>query len=510
MTTRKQGIVIGGGIGGLVTSILLSVQGFDMTLLEQNERLGGKLQPVALGKYQFDFGPSAITMPWIFEQVFREAGEAQDPELQFLKLAVNSRNVFEDGSSIDLSSDPLRMEEQLAHFPRQDRLGFHRYLLEVERLFNVVQEQFFSRTFTEWTDFVSPKLGSAIASAHPFETMDHFHRRYFQDSRLMAMMNRYATYAGSSPYETPAALSMIAYLELVRGVYYISGGSYRLVEALERLARKVGVRIHTGVRTEQICVRSGRACGVIAGGDKLEADFVVSNADVFTTQSLLKPGERSVSSINKHPVRLSSSGFLMLFGMNRPIRGLQHHNVYYPGDYGAEFQDMFHRRRWPEKPAIYVSCSSVTEPERGGYGGSNLYVLIQVPPEKPAYDASRPYEPGPSEEDARLERMHSAREQIIQRLGEIWEIPDWQNAVEEEAMFGTDYIASRTGAYAGAMYGSASHGWRPTFCRPPQSDRTILGLYYAGGTTHPGGGTPMAAMSGMNAARIISRHHGKD
>jgi phytoene desaturase len=494
MSSQPKGLVLGGGIGGLVTAILLSARGFDITLLEQNESLGGKLQRVQLGSYTFDFGPSTLTMPWIFEKVFELAGEPVDPMLDFVKLDINSRNFFPDGTRIDLSADTDRMEEQLADCSKEDRQGFASYIQEVTRLYNVAQEQFFTRSFARWQDYVSPTLGKALLSVHPFTGMDAFHRRYFRDPRLLAMMNRYATYVGSSPSATPATLSMIAYLELVKGVYYARGGNYTIVEALERLARKVGVRIYTGIRAEGIVCRDGQAVGVLACGERWEADLVVSNIDVNTTARLLEPPGSEPKNVT-----LSSSGFLGLFGIKKRLPVLHHHNVFYPADYGSEFTDMFEHGRWPQSPALYVCCSSVTEPNRGGEEGSNLYALVNVP--ALAKDTSSP--------QSRLSEaeVKSYRDQVLGALSARLGYEELETLVETESLYTPQYIADRTGAYAGALYGAASHGWPSTFFRPTLVSRKVKSLYLVGGTTHPGGGTPMVTISGILAAEFISSRH---
>ncbi len=341
MNHTAKGIVVGGGIGGLVAAIQLATHGADMTLIDRNPALGGKLQDVTLGDYRFDFGPSTITMPWIFERVFAEAGEPLDPALVFEPLMINSRNFFSDGSVIDLSRDPMHMQAQLSLVSAANRQGFERYLQEITKMYQISEEHFFSRSFTEWTDFVSIPLLSAITRVHPLTTLDAFHRSFFDDPRLLAMMNRYATYVGSSPYHTPATLAMIAYLELVRGVYYIRGGNYRLIEALERLARKKGVKIIQQTAVEQILVRHHRAQGVRLANDVLESDFVISNVDYFATQlHLLSPEDRVLRYALEElraQTTLSSSGSLLLAGVKQKYAQLEHHNLFYPEHYGHDF-----------------------------------------------------------------------------------------------------------------------------------------------------------------------------
>ncbi len=488
MSDNLDCIVVGAGIGGLSCAIALAARGMQVAVLEKNRLPGGKLQPVSLGSFQFDFGPSTMTMPWVYERLFRMAGKPLDPQLEWVKLDVNSRNFFADGTVLDATADTERMKEQLASFPKEEREGFAAYLKEVARLYEIAENHFFPLTFSRLSDYASLPLASAFARVHPLTTMDRFHRRYFRDPRLLAMMNRYATYVGSSPYACPATLSMIAYLEFVRGVTYIRGGNYSLIRSLERLAKDLGVRLLYDCDVASIEVKDGSAAGVrLADRTLLRSKVVVSNLDYYTTQQRLLSGLRGTAP------RLSSSGFLMLLGVTGRYDHLHHHNVFYPADYGSEFIDMFERKRWPPSPAIYVCNSSYTEPERAP-GGANLYVLTNVP----AMDSVR-YAP---------DDLQRYRASIINLLQSRCGLDGLDIRVEVEQIYGPDHIASATGAYHGALYGAASNSFRATFFRPTAADRSVQGLYYAGGSVHPGGGTPMTAISGLNAAELIARRAG--
>ncbi|WP_281887240.1 NAD(P)/FAD-dependent oxidoreductase [Paenibacillus sp. YYML68] len=524
--SNKHILVIGGGIGGLTTACMLAVYGFRVTILEQHHTLGGKLHAVQLGSSTFDFGPSTITMPWIFEEVFRKAGTSSG--LEFIQLPVNSRNVFADGTTINLSADPDRMEEQLASFSRDDQLGFKRFLGEVEKMYKISEREFFTRSFAELSEFHSPSLGLSMLRVHPLTRMDAFHRRYFRDPRLLAMMNRYATYVGSSPFRAPATLSMIAYLELVRGVYYIRGGNSKLIEALERLAGELGVRVVTGAAVERIVHDGKRIRGVVAQGELWEADIVVSNCDYYTTQTLLADSldktdsndahvlrklTRSASKPAPRPAALSSSGFLSLLSVKGDIPGLDHHTLYYPDSYGSEFTDIFEHHEWPTDPAIYICCSAVTEPERAGNGAyRNIYALVNVPAAQPAVlrgerSASSLLAADPVYGKSILDRHAAYRDKLVARLSTLWGSPDLSSRIEAEASYGPEYLERLSGSYAGALYGAASHDARSAFMRPSLKDRQLSGLYYAGGTVHPGGGTPMVTISGLRAAELIARRH---
>lgn len=483
----KKGVVIGGGIAGLVSASVLAAKGYEITLLEKQSTLGGKLQEIQLDHFRFDLGPSTITMPWVFERVFREAGKTIDPALRFIPLTVNSRNFFANGSVIDLTSDPNYMAEQLVAFSPENRNGFLEYLAEIQRMYEVAEDQFFENPLIEWKDYFQPKLIKSLLSIHPIQSMDSFHRKYFDDPRLIAMMNRYATYVGSSPYETPATFSLIAYLELVQGVYYIEGGNYRLIEAFERLARAVGVNIVTQCQVEKILTKQNQVRGVQAGGEKWEADFVISNVDVRTTQERLL-------SLPKRKIRrdpLSSSGFLCLFGVNKKFAHLHHHNHFFPSNYGREFIDIFEQKAWSLSPALYICNSGFSESEHAG-NGSNLYVLVNVP----AKDSSQL--------SLKMESYDKYRDNIVYWLENNWKLEGISDAIEVECCFGPSEIEEMAGAWNGAIYGTVSHG-KKAFLRPNMKEQTCQGLYYTGGTTHPGGGAPMTVLSGLNVAQLIER-----
>jgi len=492
-TAEKHVIVVGGGIGGLTSASLLAASGYRVTLLEKNEKLGGKLQPITLGDYQFDFGPSTITMPWVFKRIFEWCQEPMDTELSFVQLDINSRNHFSDGSILDLSANADHMEEQLRDFSTHDRHGFQKFLAETGNIQAIAEDQFFRRPFSHWNDFISPTLAAAMLRVHPFQSMDSFHRNYFRDPRLLMMMNRYATYVGSHPALTPATLSMIAYVELVKGVYYIPGGNYRLIEALERLAKRLGVQIVCNVEVNNIVQQNQTVTGVeLVNGERIKADALISNVDVNLTKKWLRQSPAVKNS------DLSISGFLTLAGAAQHYPHLQHHNLFFPANYDQEFTDLFKRRIWPVDPTIYVCFSGASEPNRAPKG-SNLYILTNVP----ALSDQEFNESG-----IVLERTESYRKKILETLLEKkFGLGKLNQSLEFVRTFTPVDIMNNTGSTRGALYGKVSHGVKSTFLRPPVKDRTIRGLYYAGGTVHPGGGTPMVALSGAFAATALVRDH---
>ncbi|MDQ0417136.1 phytoene desaturase [Croceifilum oryzae] len=487
----KKGVVIGGGIAGLVSASILSAQGFEITLLERNEKLGGKLRDIQMGEYQFDFGPSTITMPWVFEQVYREAHCTLDPELRFLPLMINSRNFFLDSKFIDLTADPEYMAHQMGELCPEDRQSLVAYLHETKRMYEVVEELLLEQSSMEWKGFLNPSMTKALFGVHAFQTMDSFHKRYFEDSRLLAMMNRYATQMGSSPYQIPATMAFTAYVEMVQGVHYVEGGNYRLIEALARLAEDSGVHVCTKSGVDEVLTENGQVRGVLLeNGDDVTADFVISNVDIRTMQASLYPEKYRKT----ERVEPTLSSFLMLLGTDRKWPHLHHHNRFFPVDSGREYIDIFEQKQWSYSPTISVCNSSYTEPERAKQGaGSNLSVMVHVPANV-----------GNQRDENWFERYYQYRDELIYQLEGTWGLEGLEDSIEVQQLYGPKEIEAMSGAWQGSLYGPVLHG-RKAFLRPSMKESRFQGLYYTGDSTHPTGGAPMAALSGITIAKMVQQ-----
>lgn len=290
----KKIVIVGGGLGGLASAVTLAHAGFEVELFEKNDHLGGKLMPVELGSYHFDFGPNTITMPAVFNRVISQTGEDPQEYLDFIPLKVHTRNHFPDGQAFDFSSNPEEMVHQLQTIDPAAADKYPAFIKEISRLYKLSERFFFPVTFQSWRDYLSPSLGFALFQVRPAESMHHFFQRYFTNPFLVQAFDRYATYIGSSPYRAPATFSMIAYLELVEGVYYTKGGNTGIAEAFAAVARKSGAALHTGTAVTKIITDSGQARGVeLEDGTRIAADLVILNGDLLSAlPALIKEAER--------------------------------------------------------------------------------------------------------------------------------------------------------------------------------------------------------------------------
>lgn len=487
----NRAVVIGGGLAGLSAAVRLAAAGTGVTLLEQGAQLGGKLRRVKLGEYSFDRGPSTITMKHAFEAVFASAGRYMEDYVSMRKLEQGTRNVFADGAAVDLSSDVDAVQEQIARYSPEDAASYRAFLAESARLYRLSERHFMNRLLPGWRDKLDPRLGAALLRVKPLTSLQSLLRRYFRHPHTLALFGRYATYVGSDPRRAPAVFAMLPHLETALGIYAVQGGTYAIVEALHRLALELGVEVRLKTRATRIASNGGRVSGVETEDGWLPADWVISGGDALTVNRDLveprdRPGMRDEVIEAYEP---SLSGFVLMAGIPRKYGELLHHTVFYPADYGEEFQDIFVRGRAPSDPAIYICHSGYSEPGMAPEGGSNLFVL-----------ANAPYL---SDRWCWYEEQESYGQRIMDLLERRCGLAGIRQA-EELGVYTPEMLERDTSAYRGAIYGISSNTARQTFARPSNRG-AIKGLWFAGGTTHPGGGTPMVVTSGLLTAEAALR-----
>lgn len=485
---KQKIIVIGGGIAGLVAACQLATRGFSVTLCEQHQKVGGRWQEVRLGKYRFDLAPPMIRMPRIFEQIFQDAQKPIDLLLRFKSLDISSRHFFANGSMLDFTADVTYLRDQFSQFSPEDYEGFIQYIETVHKLYRKIEKYTNMKSFLDGTDtLLSPAFLWIWSSVYPLKSMHAFHRKFFRDPRLLSLLNRYASIVGSSPYETPAFVTILAYLDIVEGLCIVEGGSHRLIEALTQLANELGVVIKTDFRVDEIVVKDAKVTGVRMKRRYLPADFVVSTVDIRTTKErLLKYHREEAYGLPSY------SEFVYLLGVKRKYPHLQRHNFFFPKDYGREFFDLMKQNEWSLSPCLYVGYDDAG---MGDEERSSLCIRVNVP----SLSAD------PEEVDVKQHQYY--RDNIIYWLENHWAFKDVSKAIEVEKTYGPKDWQEMTGAWRGSLYGDVFHG-RKGFFRPALRDPEIVGLYFAGATTYPGSGGVFSAVSAIEVCKCIAHDTG--
>jgi len=481
--------VIGGGLAGLSGAIHLARAGWDVDLFEQTGRLGGKMNETRQQGFRFDTGPSLLTMPFVIDELFATAGFQREELLTLAPIQPMCRYFFADGSRLDADSDATKMEQAVAQLSPADRGQFDRFMAYSRTIYEATAEVFLFTPIHEWKKLLHkrhlPTL-LKLPSIDAWRTVHDGVKRFFQDERLVQLFDRYATYNGSNPYQAPATLNIIPYVEYGLGGFYIKGGMYRLVEALEQVARALGVRIHLGRPVEEIVTQQRRVTGVRVNGELVRTDRVLCNADVGTAFNHLLPGlareRRKLSRLEP-----SLSGMVFLWGVQQRHPQLVHHNIFFSTDYRGEFEQIFRQQRPPEDPTIYVAITSRFDAGDAPAGAENWFVLVNMPYLCP--DVAEP-------------NVDSVRRSVLEKLQRNG--LDLAGRISCETVITPRDLLQRYGGNRGSIYGLSSNSRSMAFRRPANRSRAVRGLYFAGGACHPGGGIPLVLLSGKMAADLIS------
>jgi phytoene desaturase len=482
-------VVIGAGLGGLSAAIHLAAAGQRVVAFEKNGAVGGKMRHVTAGGFEWLTGPSVITMRHVFEDLFTTAGCRMEDYLALAPVEPLTRYFYPDGTVLDINREIDRTLDQIAALNEQDVEGYLGYLAYVARLHRATGPLFVYSDPPTWRDLFRVSPGDALA-VDVWRTLDGSVRKYVRSPHLRQLLGRFATYAGASPYEASAAFNVVAHVELNGGVWYAKGGVYEITLALERLARELGVEIHTDCPVARIEVDGGQARGVVLeSGERQAAQAIVANVDVTTVYEQLLPREAVNPRRLSHLVNAerSCSGFVLALGVEGIHPGLTHHNIFFSSNYRREFDEIFHQGVPPSEPTIYVVITARSDPDHAPEGCENWFVLVNAPALDPRFDWTS--------------QAAAYRNLILARLADFGF--DIRNSIRLEHILTPLNIARLTGAYRGALYGTTNNGLLSTLRRPHNRCPDVRGLTFAGCTTHPGGGVPMVMLSGKVAARMV-------
>lgn len=485
----QQAVVIGAGIGGLTTAVRLAAQGWQVQVYEQNNTVGGKMNEIQQDGFRWDTGPSVITMRHVFEELFESAGRKLDDYLTLLPVEPLTRYFYPDGVVLDATRDIAHMSEQITALNERDVEGYLAYLSYAARIHRITGPVFIYNDPPRLWDILSVPPHE-MPAVDPLRTMNGAIEHFVRSPHLRQLFGRFATYTGASPYQAPATLNVIAHVELTGGIWYPQGGIYAIATALEKLARELGVEIFTGCPVEQIHVEGGAARGVILqGAQTITADAVIANFDVALVYEKLLPPEIATHSRLDAltDIEPSCSGFIMLLGVESTHDALEHHNIFFSPDYPAEFRAIFDEGVPPDDPTIYVSITSKADPTHAPDGCENWFILVNAPPLGDAYNWKA--------------NAQTYRQLVLNKLAEYGY--DVRDKIRTEKILTPLDLERLTGARRGALYGASSNSKWTAFRRPHNRAPDVKGLYFAGGTTHPGGGVPMVALSGKVAANMV-------
>lgn len=495
----KKVLVIGGGLGGLSASCVLAARGYDTTVIEANSWIGGKAAQLDLEGFRFDMGPTILTVPSVLERVFAESGRRLEDYLNLIRLDPQWRSFFSDGSTLDLVADTNRSSELIGALTgrAQDMSGYREFMRWSRRLSEVSQRFFFYRSvgglqdMFDWKEAVDPGLWNDLRALRMGQSVYKSIRRHIKDPRVAQMVDHFTQYVGSCPEQSPAVLCGIADMQTDEGVWYPMGGTRAVPVALERLARELGVAFELGSEVRRLVVSDEVVRGVqLEDGRTLESDFVVSNRDVVRSMvGFGAPDSVEGRFANRRQYEPACSGVVLYLGLNRRYEHIAHHNFVFSDDAHEEFESIYAAGEPAKDPTLYVCAPAGTESAVAPEGGEAMYILAHTPYLRDNHDWGSM---GPE-----------YRNRIIEKLKSVAGLQDIEDRIVVESMLTPQDIHDRYRVYKGAIYGLASHGTMTGAFKPSNRSPDLEGLYFAGGSAHPGPGMPMALMSGWIAANAL-------
>ncbi len=475
-------VVVGAGVGGLAAAIRLARLGHAVTVLEAAETVGGKLGVRERDGFRFDTGPSLLTLPAVFRELFDQTG-GWPAELELQRLDPVLRYRFADGTGFDATDDPAVLHARLEALSSGAGDDWAALLERAQRIWKASRTPFLESALhgSRSLAALTLKHPGDLATLAPGTSLRSLGRRHLHDPRLRMVLDRYATYNGSDPRRAPAALAAIPWVEHAYGGWYVTGGLRGLADALLQRALDLGVQVRTGARVTAI-VADPKVRGVVVDGAEISADLVVANADathVYGDLVSCPPAQRKLSRATP-----SLSGFALLLAVQGKSAAA-HHTVLFPKDYDAEFDSVFGAASQPvPDPALYVSIP----PDQAPAGHEAWFVLVNAPRHGSGRGAINWRAPGLADSYAdRLVGLLATRGMPVQ-----------DRVLWREVITPAD-LEERTGAAGGAIYGTSSNGATAAFLRPANRS-PVPGLFLVGGSSHPGGGLPLVALS----AKIVS------
>lgn len=492
-------IVVGAGIGGLVSALLLAARGLQVTLLEAADGPGGKMRPVRVDGAWLDAGPTVFTMRWVFDELLSEVGSSVDEALPPLRpLGVLARHAWaQDRGRLDLFADRERSAEAIAEFatPAEGR-AYRAFCERAARVYAQLEGPHIRSSrpgVWQMIRDLGPRGLATLAALGPMANLASALRREFRDKRLRQLFGRYATYCGASPWGAPATLMLVAHVEQ-EGVWALQGGMAALAASLAGLVQARGGHVRYGARVAGIEHRAGRVAGVrLADGETLACEAVVFNGDASALQGLIA-GAPGVAPEPAPPRGRTLSAVTWALRVRTQGLALARHNVFFDSDYASEFDDVFRARRLPRRGTVYLCAQDRLDGDGAASGDAErLLMLVNAPPD----GDSRTFD------DPETDACQARSLDLLRRCGLQLQI-DHPSQVLRRTPADFHRLFPATG---GALYGPSTHGWMALFRRSAAAT-ALPGLYLAGGSVHPGPGVPMAAMSGRLAAATLMAHLG--
>lgn len=491
---NRTAIVIGSGFGGLAAAVRLRAKGYQVTVLEAGSQHGGRARVFEQDGFTFDAGPTVVTAPYLFDELFAALGKRREDYVTFVPVDPFYRCNFADGTTFDYVGDEERLLQQIGKFCADDVDGYKRLVRHAQKIFDVGYTELADKPFSALSDMLRIAPDLVRLSAH--QSVYSLVAKYIKDERLRQVLTFEPLLIGGNPMKAPGIYLLIHWLERKWGVHYAKGGTGEIVRALVSLLREQGVSLETNAPVERILTLNRRATGVLLeDGRRLSADVVVCNADPTVVYSkMIDPGLlRRNRPKNVAKKRQSMSLFVGYFGTNRTYPDTRHHTILLGARYRGLLEDIFERRVLAEDFSLYLHRPGASDPNMAPAGCEAFYVLSPVPNQLSGIDWEQ--------------KKEAYFDAILETLEER-ELPGLREHIVTRLSVDPRYFESELRSHQGAAFGLEPRLTQSAYFRYHNKSPEVDGLYFVGASTHPGAGMPGVLCSAKVLETLIPRADG--
>ena len=485
---NKTCAVIGSGVAGLASAIRMRNKGYKVSVFEANSFAGGKLSEEYSKGYRFDMGPSVFTMPKYVDDLFLISGKEPRDYFNYIHLNPVYRYFFEDGTVLDSYHGKEQYATEMAKKTSDSKDKIIKYLNNTEEVYHLTADVFLHNSLHKFKNYFTKSIAKGLLNfgkIGAFETMNQANEKAFTDKKLVQIFNRYSTYNGSSPYLAPATLNVIPHLEIIEGAYYPVGGMHDITKSLVQLAKDIGVEFHFATTVKEIIYINKKITGIKTADNTLNFDVVISNMDVYNTyQKLLPMAKKPEKTLRQAK---SSSAVIFYWGIKHDFKELGLHNILFSKNYPEEFNHIVEKKSIYHDPTIYINITSKHTPTDAPNGCENWFTMINVP-----NNSGQDWD----------KLVAEARENMIKKISRILKT-DIRPLIDCEMILDPRVVEARTSSAFGAIYGNASNNKFAAFLRHANFSKEIKGLYFCGGSVHPGPSIPLCLLSAKITTGLI-------
>ncbi len=486
---KKKALVIGSGFAGLSTAINLAYKGFDVTILEKNSTIGGRARQFSESGFTFDMGPSWYWMPDVFESFFNRFGKSVSDYYNLIRLDPSYQVIYNKGETLSIPSGMRDLESMFESLETGAGLQLRAFLKQAAYKYKVGINKLVYKPGRSLTEFASLKLLIDVVRMDVFQSMSKHIRKFFKHPKLIQLMEFPVLFLGALPENTPALYSLMNYADMSLGTWYPKGGMFKIVGAMESLAKELGVEILTNQEVVKINHSNGRVHSVNTKQVEITADVLVAGADYHHVETqLLDSSTRNYSAKYWDKRAMAPSSLLYYLGVNKKLDKLLHHNLFFDTDFAPHARDIYTTPRWPDKPLFYASATSRTDETVAPQGCENLFLLIPVAPGL----------------DDNEEIRDKYFDMILERLEGFTEENIGDHIVYKRSFAHKDFVKDYN-SFKGNAYGLANTLKQTAILKPSLKSKKLKNMYYTGQLTVPGPGVPPSLISGIVVANEVEK-----